>query len=409
MEKNLKKNTIWNTLGITLNSFNSLFFLIIINRINGTDVAGIFSFGFSVSCLLYVVGIYSGRTFQISDVKNEFNDREYLLHKIFSCCAMMILSIIFIFARNYTLEKNLVIIFLCLYKCLEAFSDTLYGYLQKNFKLYIVGKSLFFKSLIGILVFFIVDAVTRNIILSSLMLVMVNLLFILFYDFRKSKNYISNTNADIKKAGKIFQCGFSVFAFSFLAVFIVNIPKYIIDFMLSNVYQTIFSIIVMPGTVMSLCGQYIIAPMLTKIVDCYNRENYKQFNSIIMKLVAILLSLGVIVEIAAALLGIPVLSFVYAIKLDSYRFDLLLIILGAIMYAIANIFSSSLIVMRKNNMQVIIYLIDSMFGLIVCYLLIASLGVHGATYGYFLTMMLHALLYTVYYFIELKKLTTSNK
>ena len=160
---------------------------------------------------------------------------------------------------------------------------------------------------------------------------------------------------------------------------------------------------------MSLCGQYIIAPMLTKIVDCYNRENYKQFNSIIMKLVAILLSLGVIVEIAAALLGIPVLSFVYAIKLDSYRFDLLLIILGAIMYAIANIFSSSLIVMRKNNMQVIIYLIDSMFGLIVCYLLIASLGVHGATYGYFLTMMLHALLYTVYYFIELKKLTTSNK
>ena len=145
MEKNLKKNTIWNTLGITLNSFNSLFFLIIINRINGTDVAGIFSFGFSVSCLLYVVGIYSGRTFQISDVKNEFNDREYLLHKIFSCCAMMILAIIFIFARNYTLEKNLVIIFLCLYKCLEAFSDTLYGYLQKNFKLYIVGKSLFFK------------------------------------------------------------------------------------------------------------------------------------------------------------------------------------------------------------------------------------------------------------------------
>ena len=31
-KKNLKLNAIWNTLGITVNSFNSLFFLIIINR-----------------------------------------------------------------------------------------------------------------------------------------------------------------------------------------------------------------------------------------------------------------------------------------------------------------------------------------------------------------------------------------
>ena len=51
MNHNFKKNAIWNTIGITINSFNSLFFLIIINRINGVDIAGIFSFAFSVACL----------------------------------------------------------------------------------------------------------------------------------------------------------------------------------------------------------------------------------------------------------------------------------------------------------------------------------------------------------------------
>ena len=50
MEKNLKLNAIWNTLGITVNSFNSLFFLIIINRVNGVEIAGIFSFAFSIAC-----------------------------------------------------------------------------------------------------------------------------------------------------------------------------------------------------------------------------------------------------------------------------------------------------------------------------------------------------------------------
>ena len=121
---------------------------------------------------------------------------------------MMILATIFVLIRNYSLEKNIVIIFLCLYKCLEAFSDTLYGYLQKNLKLYIVGKSLFFKSLLGIIAFFVVDMLTYNIILSSLALVIVNLLFILLYDLKKSKNYISENNANIKKACKIFKYGF---------------------------------------------------------------------------------------------------------------------------------------------------------------------------------------------------------
>ena len=52
MEKNLKLNAIWNTLGITVNSFNSLFFLIIINRVNGVEIAGIFSFAFSIAYYL---------------------------------------------------------------------------------------------------------------------------------------------------------------------------------------------------------------------------------------------------------------------------------------------------------------------------------------------------------------------
>ena len=76
MNDKLKKNTIWNTIGITFNSFNSLFFLIIINRINGVNTAGIYSFSYSIACLLYIVGIYSGRIYQVSDTKKELNAKE---------------------------------------------------------------------------------------------------------------------------------------------------------------------------------------------------------------------------------------------------------------------------------------------------------------------------------------------
>ena len=101
MEKNLKLNAIWNTLGITVNSFNSLFFLIIINRVNGVEIAGIFSFAFSIACLLFIVGIYAGRTYQVSDINENLNNYEYLVHKYITCTMMFLIAIVFIIVQKY--------------------------------------------------------------------------------------------------------------------------------------------------------------------------------------------------------------------------------------------------------------------------------------------------------------------
>ena len=273
MEKNLKLNAIWNTLGITVNSFNSLFFLIIINRVNGVEIAGIFSFAFSIACLLFIVGIYAGRTYQVSDINENLNNYEYLVHKYITCTMMFLIAIVFIIVQKYSLEKNVIIILLCLYKLFEAMSETFYGFLQKNDELYIVGKSLFFKSLVGIIIFFVIDFLTKDIIVSCVALNINSFLFVFLYDIKKSKKYLNKfQKIRWNKIFGLFKKGFSVFAFSFLAVYIVNVPKYVIDILLDNRFQTIFSIIVMPGTVMSLCGQYIMAPLLTNVVECYSNS-----------------------------------------------------------------------------------------------------------------------------------------
>lgn len=403
MENKLKKNAIWNTVGITFNSFNSLFFLIIVNRVNGVKTAGVFSFAFSMSCLLYVVGIYAGRTYQVSDVREDINDKEYLLHKILTCMGMLIICIVFIAVRNYTSEKSIIIVIMCLYKCLEAFDDTLYGYLQKNEELHIVGKSLFLKSLMGLIVFCVVDIKTNNLLLACIMLTVNSIVFVMFYDIRKSIHLIKKDRPHWNKVGSLFKKGFPVFAFSFLAIYIVSIQKYIIDFVMDDVAQTIFGIIVMPGTIMSLCGQYITAPLLTKIVYCYDVKQYNEFKKIINRMILLLLGFGICAELAAYLLGIPVLSYIYAIELKQYKIDLLMIILGAILYAMAGVYSTALVTMRKNNVQLLIYLIDSFIGVVVSYFLVMSYGIHGAVAGYTITMIPHIVLYRGYFEKEYHK------
>ena len=79
MNDNLKKSYIWNTIGSGFNSFNSLFFLIIVTRINGIKEAGIFTFSFATAAMLYIIAIYSGRTYQVTETIKDIGDNEFNL------------------------------------------------------------------------------------------------------------------------------------------------------------------------------------------------------------------------------------------------------------------------------------------------------------------------------------------
>ena len=80
MNKKFRKNTIWNMIGTGVNAFNSLFLMIIVTRINGVSLAGMFTFAFSTATLFNVIGVYAGRVYQVTD-KDKFNDKEYFVMK----------------------------------------------------------------------------------------------------------------------------------------------------------------------------------------------------------------------------------------------------------------------------------------------------------------------------------------
>ena len=81
MEKNLKKNTIWNIIGTGINAFASLIFMIIVTRINDVYEAGVFSFAFSAATLFNVIGTYAGRIYQVTERKN-ISNKEFLINRV---------------------------------------------------------------------------------------------------------------------------------------------------------------------------------------------------------------------------------------------------------------------------------------------------------------------------------------
>lgn len=225
MKKNIR-DVFWNATGSTLNAVSSLVFLIIVTRINGVKEAGIFTIGYAVACLLYTVAVYYGRAFQVTDNSKKFTDKDYLVNRLFAIIITICIAICISLILKYDTYKLLVLVLLTIFRTTDAYAESLYAVLQKNEKLDFVGISMSIKALLCYIVFFIVDFFTKNVISTILVIILINIMVIIFYDMKKiklcNKTYDSYT---IKNVWQLFKDGASIFIFTFLTIYLVNSTK----------------------------------------------------------------------------------------------------------------------------------------------------------------------------------------
>lgn len=403
MEKNLRKNTIWNIIGTGINAFASLIFMIIVTRINDVYEAGIFSFAFSTATLFNVIGTYAGRIYQVTERKN-ISNKDFFVNRLISCLIMYIASIVFVVIRGYELEKIIIILLLCVWKMLEAFCDVIYAFLQKDDELYKVGISLTLKNIIGIAVFLIVELITKNLIASIISFIIVYVIIMICYDF---------VQTDIKKQVKgkvnkenvidIFKNGFPTFCVTFLNIYIINASKYAIDSLMTDNYQTIFGIIVMPATMMILLAQFMVHPFLNMISNHVEKNDYKSLNKFLLKVTLLLLGIAIAAIIFCYFIGIYILEFIYGIHLIDYNICLSIILVGSIFSALTQVILTVLIAMRHTWVQMIVYIVISVMAYFSSNILVAKYGIMGASINYSLIMIVNCLVFFIVYFVIIKK------
>lgn len=403
MKNSLKKNIIWNTLGTGANAFTSLFLLVIVTRINGLDNAGVFSFAFSTACILFIFATYAGRIFQVTDT-TDIKDKEFILSRIITCLLSILFCVLFVLINGYNISKSLIIITLCLYKTIESFCDVLYGILQKNEMLDIVGKSYLLKSVLGILVFLVVDLITKNMLYSVLSMIGISIIVSIFIDYRISRKLVKiDLPINKKHLKQIFIKGFTVFLISFIPVIIVNAPKYVIDHYLVDKLQAVFGIIIMPATVISLFSQFIIHPMLTSVTNMYRKKDYESLKKMLYKMMLLVLVFGILCIVGAYIIGIPVLELVYGVSLKNYKIELVIILLASTLSTTAGVISPFLIAMRHNFSQVIIGIITIIIEVILSVLFIKKYSIAGVTYAYLIAMAINLIMYSSFIYVLLKR------
>lgn len=405
IKNNDRKNFIWNSIGLTLNSFNSLFFLIVVKLVNGMDIAGIFTYAFSICCLFYFLAIYYNRVYQVADYKNRFTLNQYFTARMITSISSILFLLLFSIISGFSFTKTIIIIAIMAFKMVEAISDCFYGQIQKDGKLYNVGISYAIKAIFGLVLFIIVDIVTKNLFISILTLVIVNSFILLFYDIPILKlNYKPKIKFDFSKVDNLLKITFPIFAFSFLQNYLASNQKYIMTYFLSNELQTIFGILIMPATVLNLFGSYLILPYVPKLTLMHKENKMIEMKKTVYNLLKYLLLFGLIALLGTYIFGIPVLNIVYNIRLDAYKTLLLLIIAASILNASCMIISSVLTVMNINKKQIFMFLILSLFSTILSSILIMQFKLTGAVLSYLLSYIVAIFVFIVTYIKETKRI-----
>lgn len=399
-----KSEIIWNTLGSFVESLLSAVLLMFCTRLNGTEIAGMFSISFATATILNAIGDFGIRIYQVTDTNRKYKFGDYLLARVFVVITMVIIGIIFVNISGYTAEKLWICIALIMFKVIDNLSETYQGEFQLRNRLDLGGKSMVIRVSSSLIVFFITDVITKNVIFSCITFVLTNLTLFLLWDVRiLSKFQKLEIKYDKNNIKEILLDCLPLAISTGLSLYIINATKYAIDNFGDYTMQTYFNVIYMPTFVINLVSAFVIKPFLKPFGDLWNSKEYLKFIKSISLIILILAGATICIDIACALLGVPVLSFIYGIDLSPYKIEMILLVISGFFYASATVMLYALSTIRKQKLTTIAYIITSVIALIASNICVNKCQMKGAIVSNMITTVTLFVLLVIFFLYELKK------
>ena len=229
--KNIKRNgVILNALSGTVNSLQSVVWLMFITRILGINEAGIFTISYAIANLLLLLGRYGVRDYQASDVQMKYTWSEYYTSRLISTAGMMAVTLIYCLYMGifggYSLYKAMVVFLMTLLKAADAYEDVYHGMYQQKGRLDIAGLSMFIRLGSQMVVFSVMVLCGFNLVVT---LIITNLFTwpfaVIVQKWCNKKLGIYYERPDRTRVKNIFIVCSSIFFSSFISFYIGNLSN----------------------------------------------------------------------------------------------------------------------------------------------------------------------------------------
>ena len=399
------RDYVCNTLGIAAWGMVFPFLTIVVTQLVGVEQAGMFSLAFVTGSLLMIVANYGVRTFQVSDLEEEHSFSDYQINRWITCALMVAVGVAYCLVRGYTDQMLTISLGVYVYKMIDGLADVYEGRLQQVDKLYLAGVSQAFRSVVVFVVFSLFLLVTRNLpgaCIAMAVAAAVTFLFLTFplalFETPKSQR------GTLRGITALFKQCFPLFVALFMYSLIDNMPKFVMEGVLSYDNQLYFNALYFPAQMILLTIGLVYKPLLVRMAETWaDPEKRRRFDMSIAVIMLAIVGLTLVMVVIMGWIGIPVMSFMYGLDFEPFRGLCFIMLAAGGVTAAIDFLYQVITVLRRQKAVTRLYVITFGFSLFVPILLVNFTGLPGAVIGYLIVMcILLVLLVSEYIGIRLE-------
>lgn len=382
-----KKLFLWNMIGSTIYALASMILTYLTIRLIGDSKGGVFAIALTLAQMFIYIAYYEMRNFQVTDNENKYIFAEYHGVKIINCILMLVVSVGYVWFKQYDKYKAGIIILVCVYRMLDGYADVYEAEFHHKGRLDLAGKSMAFRTVLSVGTYFIILVFCGNLWYALTGAIIAAILGILIFDIWVFDTVGNITVQYRKKAveGIIKDC-FPLFLGMFLWTYLLSASRIAVDNVLSSEYQAYYQVLFLPVSVINLLAGFLIRPSLITLTELYADKKKINFWKIIAKMTGILAIFTIVCMVGAYICGIQVLSLIINSDLSKYRMMFMFLIFAGGFNAIAYLLYFVLTIFRNQKAIVMGYGAASVVALIISTNMVKTWGLWGASWSYLLSI-----------------------
>jgi O-antigen/teichoic acid export membrane protein len=390
--KNINRSAyLWSTAGGLIFAVQSVVMMIIVSYVIDVQAAGVLAIAYANGNFLQFIGMWGMKQYQVSDVHNKYSFADYKNSRIISCGIMILVAVVVVaylrISNDYTVEKVLIVSFMCAFKLLDTIEDVFIRHYQKNGRLDVGAKCLTLRIGMSTIVFVVLVFFSKQVLMPIIMVTLFSVVLMVYFIKITLPDFTEQVDKTHKKfqAKKIFALLVSclpIFLSVFFQNYIANAPRYAIDSLMNDEAQAYFGFLFSPVFVIGLLAGFIFNPILLNMSLLWYNHERKAFSHRIRKqiLYIFLITLGTVV--VGYFIGLKVLSVLYNANLTGFTYEFVVLLISGGFLAVSSLCIILLTIIRKQVYVLVVYSIAAICAMLLFPIAVEHSGINGAVLTY---------------------------
>ena len=405
-----KPATLWNLAASLINALTSVALLFILTRATSVEVAGIFSIAYANANLWLNLGKWGMRSYQVSDWAQRFSFNEYWVSRLFSTLIMIAMGLLWLwftaYTNSYTDYKIAVVAVMLVFKAVDAVEDVYHARYQQQGRLDVAAMLLTLRLGSTLVLLATLVAITGDLLMPLVVSTIYTAVFLVISVLVLAAKKPYGRRSGSVRMRNVFDLLWDsapLAAELFLTFYLTNASKYAIDGMMNDAAQAMFNFISMPVFVVALLASTIFNPLIVEFTAHYNEGRRAPFMALCKRQILTILGITVVCDAAIALLGVPVLGWLFNTNLDAYWLNMIVLMTGGGFTALSFFLTNIIAVMRVQKWLLVGYTPAALFALVAAGPFVEMWGLDGASWVYFISVLIPAVLFCIISIMLLRK------